>query len=181
MPDKRNPKTNSQQRATEYLWAIYGNNGSTYKDLVKQVDSIFLENYTIYPQYQWKLCGVFPTDSENLFGAWRHIDSHLFAFLVDYPFLDKDGLPVVMLQAVGFESEINKIKEKVFSLKTSQDKVLNIVESKESDIIQTDTHKTKESSKTKIVVAIIAGICTVIASIGAAFLGIIPKLFKIGP
>ena len=171
MNDRRNVTYPILTKTVQYHWAIYGKSGASCNELAEQVDKFFLDDYSIYPQYQWELCGLYPPDCDNIYGAWRHINSYLFAFLVNHPFLNNDKQTICMLQVVGFENEVNKIKEKVLSLKKNDYAVLSTTEEKNHNFLNESNKKSNDT--TNIIVAAIAAISNIIASIGAALIKLI--------
>jgi hypothetical protein len=87
----------------------------------EDVDRIFSQGFSFYPEKEWKATGFPPPDGHQVLGAWRDPAFRGFAFLLDNPgmkappgtvphLLTYDGAAAPL---APFISHINRLKEKL--------------------------------------------------------------------
>lgn len=164
-----NPTTNHQKKKKEegiqYYLAIYGTQSSDKDKIIEKIDSLFKYKYSIYPEWEWDLFGIFPPQAGKIYGAWRHMDSAAFAFLVDHAFSHQVKNPAFMLHIVGTINEVEIIKRRVLALKNELGNGISTQDILERNKDGNADRKKKKGINAVIIAAIITGICMIIAGI----------------
>jgi len=98
-------------------WAIYIPSSRAISNIQRHVDKVF-SGYSFYPSFDWRRYGFRPPEGHQVLGAWRHLKTRAFAFLLDNPRINTvDPTNHVMLYVVGDTLEVSALEPRIDGLK----------------------------------------------------------------
>ena len=102
-------------------WAIYVPSPKTRYNIQRHVERIF-SGYSFYPSFDWDRYGYRPPEGHQVLGAWRHLKTRAFAFLLEHPRVSTVGSTShVVLYVVGDTVEVSALEPRIEGLKSDFD------------------------------------------------------------
>lgn len=130
--------------ATCHSWVIHCPTRNEVPKVQKEVDTLF-QDYSSYPEIEWGQYGYRAPEGHQVWGAWRHPDKVVYAFLLDNPsVLTIRPNFQLLLYAVGEVSEIQILDERLSDMKSR-----SVIADRESQLSTDLETRLKEIHKSK--------------------------------
>jgi len=110
---------NNNNSYTTRAFIVFLRSKDDISKIQKEVDNLF-PDYIFYPELDWDQYGYRPPEGHQVLGAWRHLNSELFIFLLDNPhMMSFPPAYQVLFHLAGDISLITKSQRKLNQLKAS--------------------------------------------------------------